>query len=169
MLTGRPLPFASRHRCYAPGLIVSTSATGLRQRERPRPRLRSRAGMQRRSAIGQTPTDHTAQASGRGQGFITRADAMTTDLPRIPALRCVGCGGNRFIPLTFPRLRKANWIDPVLRPTAKCVTCGQCYFGAPNLPIGPSASAQTREEESDAAVSLRGRPTIGVAAAISPR
>lgn len=94
---------------------------------------------------------------------------MTTHLPAIPALRCVGCGGERLIPLTFPRLRKANWMDPVLRPTAKCVTCGQCYFGAHNRPISPSASAQTTEDDGGAVISLRGRPTLGVAGPIGLR
>ena len=106
---------------------------------------------------------------GWGQGFMTRADAMTTQLPRIPALRCLGCGGERFIPLTFPRFPKANWIDPVLRPSAKCVTCGHCYFGAPNLTVSRSASAQTREDDGGAEISLRGRPTLEVAGPVSLR
>src|SRR5580700_92501 len=106
---------------------------------------------------------------GRGQGFTTRADAMTTHLPAIPALRCVGCGGERFIPLTFPRLRLANRIEQVLRPSAKCVTCGQCYFGAPNLPINPSASAHKREDDRGAVISLRGRRALGVAGPLSLR
>lgn len=53
---------------------------------------------------------------------------MTRQLPGIPALRCVGCGGRRFIPLTFPRFGEAQR-SATVRPSAKCVTCGLCYVG----------------------------------------
>jgi|HubBroStandDraft_6_1064221.scaffolds.fasta_scaffold32182_5 hypothetical protein len=56
---------------------------------------------------------------------------MTTNLPATPALLCVECGGERFIPLTFPRIRGAPpQRDRVFHPSAKCVTCGLYYFGA---------------------------------------
>lgn len=71
--------------------------------------------------------------SGRlrpGKRFSTRADAMTRPLPRIPSLQCVRCGGGRFIPLTFPGLGEAKR-SATLHPSAKCVTCGLCFFGSP--------------------------------------
>jgi hypothetical protein len=54
---------------------------------------------------------------------------MTRHLPGIPALCCVGCGGKRFVPLTFPPFLEEGLSDPVVRPNAKCVTCGLCHFG----------------------------------------
>jgi hypothetical protein len=53
---------------------------------------------------------------------------MTRHLPGIPALQCVGCGSERFIPLTFPRFQEDTRSEAV-HPSAKCVTCGLCHFG----------------------------------------
>jgi hypothetical protein len=39
-------------------------------------------------------------------------NAMTTELPTIPVWRWVGCGGRRFVPLTFPRIRERNGAAP---------------------------------------------------------
>jgi hypothetical protein len=49
---------------------------------------------------------------------------VTRQLPGIPSLRCKGCGGTEFIPLTYPRRETANRSKICARPTAKCVTCG---------------------------------------------
>jgi hypothetical protein len=46
-------------------------------------------------------------------------------LPDIPDLRCEGCGGHRFIPLTFRRSNAPPGGNS--RPSAKCVDCGMVY------------------------------------------
>jgi hypothetical protein len=48
-------------------------------------------------------------------------------IPDIPVLRCEGCGGDRFIPLTFPTREGAGKAEASARPTAKCLTCGWSY------------------------------------------
>jgi hypothetical protein len=48
-------------------------------------------------------------------------------IPDIPVLRCEGCGGDRFIPLTFPARKGAEKAGASARPTAKCLTCGWSY------------------------------------------
>ena len=48
---------------------------------------------------------------------------MAPRLPDAPDLVCVECGGAAFIPLTYPSPQESD-LDPRLRPTAKCVTCG---------------------------------------------
>lgn len=60
---------------------------------------------------------------------------MPKGMPDIPRLRCEGCDGDRFIPLTFPSRKAAKEAVGQARPTAKCVTCGQLYFprSAPEL------------------------------------
>jgi ribosomal protein S14 len=49
----------------------------------------------------------------------------TARLPDIPKLRCTECGGERFIPLTYPADERIQSPDPPGRATAKCVTCGR--------------------------------------------
>jgi hypothetical protein len=56
---------------------------------------------------------------------------MPKRIPDIPLLRCSGCGGDRFIPLTFPSRRGAEKAEIEARPTAKCVTCGLSYIPSP--------------------------------------
>jgi hypothetical protein len=56
-------------------------------------------------------------------------------MPDIPVLRCDGCGGNRFIPLTFPARRGAEKAGVRGRPTAKCVTCGVSYTRSRANPV----------------------------------
>ena len=53
---------------------------------------------------------------------------MPKRIPDIPVLRCDGCGGDRFIPLTFPGRGGAGKVDVRGRPTAKCVGCGKSYI-----------------------------------------
>jgi len=48
-------------------------------------------------------------------------------IPDIPVLRCERCGGDRFIPLTFPDVKGVERAETVARPTAKCITCGRSY------------------------------------------
>jgi hypothetical protein len=60
---------------------------------------------------------------------------MMRHLPGIPELQCIGCGSGRFIPLTYPRVGAAKRLDTEVRPSAKCVTCGLCYFASPTVPI----------------------------------
>lgn len=56
---------------------------------------------------------------------------MPIRMPDIPILRCDACGGDRFIPLTFPAYEGAKEADIRARPTAKCVTCGRPYVPTP--------------------------------------
>ena len=51
-------------------------------------------------------------------------------IPDIPVLRCEGCGGDRFIPLTFPPHMGAEKAGARVRPTAKCLTCGRSYIAS---------------------------------------
>jgi hypothetical protein len=51
-------------------------------------------------------------------------------IPDIPVLRCEGCGGDRFIPLTFPPHIGAVKAGASARPTAKCLTCGWSYIAS---------------------------------------
>jgi hypothetical protein len=53
---------------------------------------------------------------------------MPRRIPDIPVLRCESCGGDRFIPLTFPGRGGAEQADVRGRPTAKCVGCGLSYI-----------------------------------------
>jgi hypothetical protein len=53
---------------------------------------------------------------------------MPRKLPDIPRVRCEGCDGDRFIPLTFPTRKAARTVVAQARPTAKCMTCGQLHF-----------------------------------------
>jgi hypothetical protein len=53
---------------------------------------------------------------------------MPKRMPDIPVLRCDGCGGDRFIPLTFPGRGGAEKADVRARPTAKCLGCGLSYI-----------------------------------------
>ena len=52
---------------------------------------------------------------------------MPLQMPDVPVLRCDVCGGDRFIPLTFPAYQGAKAADIRARPTAKCITCGHSY------------------------------------------
>ncbi len=45
-------------------------------------------------------------------------------IPEPPLLTCKRCAGARFVPLTFPTIER---VDRLVRPTAKCVTCGLRY------------------------------------------
>jgi|HubBroStandDraft_4_1064222.scaffolds.fasta_scaffold23639_2 hypothetical protein len=52
---------------------------------------------------------------------------MPSRLPDVPDLHCDGCGGYRFIPLTFPRSLATRGEKLPTRPSAKCVNCGLTY------------------------------------------
>ena len=51
------------------------------------------------------------------------ANDTSVRLPDVPIVCCSRCGNDRFIPLTFAHSRR-KVSDSVVRPTAKCVTCG---------------------------------------------
>jgi hypothetical protein len=74
-------------------------------------------------------------------------------IPKAPRLTCIRCNGRRFIPLTFPETAQVEDSDgSVLRPTAKCATCGLRYIGTkPWSDAESENTALPRREEIDPA------------------
>lgn len=59
---------------------------------------------------------------------------VSREIPDVPTLRCVGCGGTRLIPLTFADSERTRRSELPVPPNAKCITCGRRYVGTHLLP-----------------------------------
>lgn len=86
--------------------------------------------------MGLNPSRRHTHSSSDGQRQIRHEvrSVVSRKIPDAPTLRCVGCGGTRLIPLTFAGSRRTRRSELLVRPNAKCITCGCRYVGTHVLP-----------------------------------